>query len=481
MLQHCIKNEKLQPNTFIDGVNVKISEQYKPPRRVILPVSCQNCSFGEALYKQYDFRLEQNVLNKLAEWKTLRREQFESRKERLTNEAKVCEEHYNCISVNSAKNEGSQQCHQQLNSNLTDSVLTPVCAKQISPSHKPVASNFNLSDFESDNSSPFDNMELKTINDMEVLATILSTNNMEQSIHNNNNIIDKDIGKNCLVLKNRNNEWGHTPINGYNNMTYSNVDCGQSVAAPQYKDFNQFGFYPIRDHMQISNYGLNDFSNQCGAAVSLDQAATVFNRQDPTLGKIKDSAGNASAVDGENSKCVPDIMLELEQELRENREREEEMEKRNKLIYLKESILSSNFKDHKGLPESSRRVQDGSALSKLPDPTCSLSPSTQKLICYISEMGFPLARVARACEMFQNNDKKIIEFLLQVQILEEKQYPGDLIEKALALNKFQLSDAVRYLEAMIVLLDLGFDEKHAEEALMATNNDRDKALDMLIS
>lgn len=37
-------------------------------------------------------------------------------------------------------------------------------------------------------------------------------------------------------------------------------------------------------------------------------------------------------------------MLELEQELRENREREEEMEKRNKLIYLKESILSSNFK-----------------------------------------------------------------------------------------------------------------------------------------
>lgn len=316
MLQHCIKNEKLQPNTFIDGVNVKISEQYKPPRRVILPVSCQNCSFGEALYKQvsskvlmdiivaliiylirlhdiqklflqYDFRLEQNVLNKLAEWKTLRREQFESRKERLTNEAKVCEEHYNCISVNSAKNEGSQQCHQQLNSNLTDSVLTPVCAKQISPSHKPVASNFNLSDFESDNSSPFDNMELKTINDMEVLATILSTNNMEQSIHNNNNIIDKDIGKNCLVLKNRNNEWGHTPINGYNNMTYSNVDCGQSVAAPQYKDFNQFGFYPIRDHMQISNYGLNDFSNQCGAAVSLDQAATVFNRQDPTLGEFQ--------------------------------------------------------------------------------------------------------------------------------------------------------------------------------------------------
>lgn len=26
-------------------------------------------------------------------------------------------------------------------------------------------------------------------------------------------------------------------------------------------------------------------------------------------------------------------------------------------------------------------------------------------------MGFPLARVARACEMFQNNDKKVATFV----------------------------------------------------------------------
>lgn len=38
--------------SFVDGVPVKISEQYKPPRRVILPVSCQNCTPGEALYQE---------------------------------------------------------------------------------------------------------------------------------------------------------------------------------------------------------------------------------------------------------------------------------------------------------------------------------------------------------------------------------------------------------------------------------------------
>lgn len=52
MLQHSKKNEKLQPNTFVDGIHVKISEQYKPPKKIILPVSCQNCTLGEVLYAE---------------------------------------------------------------------------------------------------------------------------------------------------------------------------------------------------------------------------------------------------------------------------------------------------------------------------------------------------------------------------------------------------------------------------------------------
>lgn len=74
--------------------------------------------------------------------------------------------------------------------------------------------------------------------------------------------------------------------------------------------------------------------------------------------------------------------------------------------------LKISFQNNKELPESSRQIQDGSALiSKLPDPMSSLSPSSQKLVRYISEMGFPLSRVARACEMFQSNDKKVICYL----------------------------------------------------------------------
>ena len=58
---------KSQPNTFVDGVPVKISEQYKPPRRVILPVSCQNCTPGEALYQDVSHNFTKKF-NKISEF-----------------------------------------------------------------------------------------------------------------------------------------------------------------------------------------------------------------------------------------------------------------------------------------------------------------------------------------------------------------------------------------------------------------------------
>ena len=206
-----------------------------------------------------------------------------NRKERLKAPKKVCEEHFNNVFIDSTQTEGVKQTDSLKNYNFIDSVLTPTCAKLSSPSDESVSSHINLSDFESDNSSPFDNMELKTINDMEVLASILSANNMEQSLNNNNSIIDKDVGKNCLVLNNKISEWGCMPLNGYNNITYSNLDYNNSVLSSHHKDFNQFGFYPNSEHNQISNYGLNDFSNQFEVAVALDQGSTNASKPEPKI------------------------------------------------------------------------------------------------------------------------------------------------------------------------------------------------------
>lgn len=74
-----------------------------------------------------------------------------------------------------------------------------------------------------------------------------------------------------------------------------------------------------------------------------------------------------------------------------------------------------------------------------------------------------------------------MEFLLQIQSLEEKNYPGDQVEKALIVNRCNVSHAVKYLEAMVQLLDLGFPEDLVSDALVKSDNDRDRALDQLIS
>lgn len=72
-------------------------------------------------------------------------------------------------------------------------VLQPIPAQQtnfkMSSYDNMLTKNINISDFESDTSSPFDNMELKTINDLEELASVLkptpvlnnTSNNISQS------------------------------------------------------------------------------------------------------------------------------------------------------------------------------------------------------------------------------------------------------------------------------------------------------------
>ena len=57
-----LPHSKAQPNTFVDGIPVKISEQYKPPRRVILPVSCQNCTPGETLHQDVSSSLLKKMI-----------------------------------------------------------------------------------------------------------------------------------------------------------------------------------------------------------------------------------------------------------------------------------------------------------------------------------------------------------------------------------------------------------------------------------
>ncbi|KAL4141549.1 hypothetical protein QTP88_004174 [Uroleucon formosanum] len=162
--------------SYIDGIPVKIIEKYKPPKKIALPGVLQHKPTSNALKTQYDFNLEKNVLEKMSIWSKIREE---AQIKRHSQAAEFKKQDYLDLDKLTLLNPAQPQNTQ---------VLQPIPAQQMnfkmSSYDTMLTKNINISDFESDTSSPFDNMELKTINDLEELASVLKPT----SIYNNTNI-----------------------------------------------------------------------------------------------------------------------------------------------------------------------------------------------------------------------------------------------------------------------------------------------------
>jgi len=90
-------------------------------------------------------------------------------------------------------------------------VLQPIPAQQtnskMSSYDSLLTKNINISDFESDTSSPFDNMELKTINDLEELASVLKPIPVFSNTYSKNcQLSDLNASQNYSPIYNKNTE-----------------------------------------------------------------------------------------------------------------------------------------------------------------------------------------------------------------------------------------------------------------------------------
>lgn len=212
----------------MDGVPVKISEKYKPPPKVSLPQSIvQRLANSNAVLSEpvYDFTLEKIVLSKITEWKTVREQERSSRCDRIRQRQRQTEEKQKqmltAVSYPSAEDLSSADEDEETSSSATgavsgespsanvttvipnpygaanhfNTILVPTVVPSVSddtnaePNQNQYASStatktnlfkINYSDFENDTSSPFDNIELKTINDLDILAQVLKTSKLQQ-------------------------------------------------------------------------------------------------------------------------------------------------------------------------------------------------------------------------------------------------------------------------------------------------------------
>lgn len=202
-------------------IPVKIAENYKPPKKVTLNQNIAqrltNASNVTA-HCTYEFSLEHSILVQMNEWQNIRQRTDDERKKRLCSYQQQRQKQYEenqkqiitAVSYPSTDDlssdddgdsghgtssdskpasatkipiaNASAQQFQFSPTNRFDSILVPTVMGgrhgnqsdngNVTKSKTPLHSKFNFQEFENYSSNPFDNVEMKTINDLDILTEV---------------------------------------------------------------------------------------------------------------------------------------------------------------------------------------------------------------------------------------------------------------------------------------------------------------------
>lgn len=303
-------------------------------------------------------------------------------------------------------------------------------------------------DFENDTSSPFDNVELKTINDMELLAQVLqsqkdtSTGQLQNYvpetytnlqncasqahmegmtyIPNSYNIEQPIQGQSVMYLPQ------HYPVsNGYyvpaesscdNPMQMDNIN----MYMPNYQYYVPTNQYPAVDPTYYGNQmpASSGEVNQVASGSYIPQPYyfqvphMTYSPESTAYSTVPEQALQASSQNPSThsqntiksrSRSVPDIVRELNEELASAKLRSNERSCTTSPAPKNIQIVprSSSSSDKKEEKRSRRKSE------RLPNPFDKF-PASQQIMCQkIHGMGFPLDRVARVSSLLGDNDKKV--------------------------------------------------------------------------
>lgn len=400
----------------MDSIPVKINEKYKPPPKITLP-ACLINRLNNTLFSNlaYDFSLESTVA------------------EHMTRLNKVCQDGLDQhLEKTKVVQSSPEQSPEKLNEDggssgqKEPSILTPVpiSTSQTVSLKKDNYNHFKYSDFENDTSSPFDNEELKTINDMEELAHVLGIGH---------------VGPGHEVYNGR-----VPPVGGAEQlptMSYGSPSQGHYYQS-SYQPMSTPVAYPSA--MPTGNGNTYQYSNPQMYTPAVNSASPPRNDE---------------ALNGTEDDRVSEIVKSLQDYIGQRRVIQNTQE-------TKQRIVSSTTTQGKN-PKTMALLQN-------------LGEQEQAMAKRLGEMGFTLSSAVAAVQLFGQDESKIIEYLLLVQSFVEKGYSEEQSIHALQANSQNKEQAERYLNVLGQIMKLGFKEDDVAKALARTNNDRDKALDILI-
>lgn len=441
------------PNNYIDDVPIVLSTKWKILPIANLPDKCVAIFFktsGTLKEKcfEYDNILERKILEKVEEWKVARSREIDEREQRimLRKEEKrkeleaegtklkeqltqVCYPSSDEFSSSEEDEHGNNKVSEKQEFNSLGSILKPTVVStqllnEITSSdlatlsnvtmskstgnvwnYKNNASKLELADFENDASDPFYSMELKTIDDLDILAQVLRTSVTLQSKVNKSKVSDGDT---------KSQETNVDPeASKLDSSKLTQIDQTQLTSfQTHYRDESYFtklsqhsktplacSFFNSNKSSKYNNYDTERMPNTFieGSTLYTEDSLSpefVINPSNNT----KINAFRLQAVNKKQSKSVNDIVQELEEELNSQKRRiwdisQSQRNGKSANVNIVNDCANCNVK-------TTQTNCDNLLLKKLPT-------ELQNLAIKISRMGFPLERVCRITQQVHGDDKKV--------------------------------------------------------------------------
>nr|SVE75813.1 EOG090X07V0 [Daphnia hispanica] len=431
----------LGTNSYLRGISVKISEKYRPPRRPTLPPGL--CHFeppSHLFCDDIDLLDESSALKLVESIRDLRTQESVRRKQRISTlekqnvEEKEKDEITSRLTLNSQTNIIPSQnviilhpSNGQLlpRNQASMEVLTPIQSSTVEIKKKENMSVINLAEFESYSTNPFEEMELKTLNDKEELAMLLQPNS--QSSYG-------------LPYQNYN----PPPMTTWPEQRQPPLGQYESTTAWIPNESTLFGM----DKISLGNMGTPMQSHDRAVLHrNLRQAKSVPDLSDAGFGTEGVPTNHTSftgAWDKRLSSRTPPPRLTLDT--------------------IKRPMPKSNVTHSLPFEKNLDAVE-------------------KCLVQQLHDMGFVRETAARAITRMGANEKDVVDQLLLIQKLEEAGHSIERIESALNVLKpcKELPEQIEHHLLLVGQLSaLGFDHGKISSALVAACHNRDKALDILL-
>ncbi|XP_008953420.1 ubiquitin-associated protein 1 isoform X2 [Pan paniscus] len=373
----------------------------------------------------------------------------------------------------------------QHNSILTPTRVSSSATKQkvLSPPH--IKADFNLADFECEE-DPFDNLELKTIDEKEELRNILVGTTgpiMAQLLDNNlprggsGSVLQDEEVLASLERATLDFKPLHKP-NGFITLPQlgncEKMSLSSKVPLP-----------PIPAVSNIKSLSFpkldSDDSNQKTAKLASTFHSTSCLRNGTFQNSLKPSTqSSASELNGHHTLGLSALNLDSGTE----------MPALTSSQMPSLSVLSVCTEESSPPNTGPTVTPPNFSVSQVPNmPSCPqayselqmLSPSERQCVETVVNMGYSYECVLRAIKKKGENIEQILDYLFAHGQLCEKGFDPLLVEEALEMHQCSEEKMMEFLQLMSKFKEMGFELKDIKEVLLLHNNDQDNALEDLMA